>query len=57
MLGIAGFVFFVVRLVAGAWWQAATIGVGAAAWVVYEMVYYRVRDIMRAEARAHREQG
>lgn len=56
MLGIAGFVFFVVRLVSGAWWQVATIAAGAAAWVAYTMVYYRARDIMRAEARAHSEQ-
>lgn len=57
VLGIAGAWLLVVRLVTGAWWQALVISAGIAGWAAYAMVYYRVHEIMRAEARAHREQG
>lgn len=55
-LAIVGVVLFAVRLATGAWWQALVISAGAIMWVVYRMTYYRVSDVMHAEARSRREQ-
>lgn len=51
ILGIAGAGLLVVRLMAGAWWQALVISACTIMWVTYRMVYYRVLEIMRAQAK------
>lgn len=56
MIAIVGAALFVVRLMNGAWWQAATIGAGAAMWVAYAMTSSRVHEIMHAERRTQPEQ-